>query len=66
LHDAALDAATAAVNQPHFIESGSGGRVDVLLDNRWNIARRERVQIQFALDRDLHRAVGHRPQPLAT
>ena len=43
LHDAALDASAAAMNQPHLMKAGAGRRVDVLGDNARDVAGRERV-----------------------
>lgn len=56
LDDATLDAASTSVNQPNLVESRGRGRVDVLIDDRRNVARRECVQIEFAKNRD---ADGH-------
>ena len=53
LHDASLDAFTASVNQPHFAQAGFMRGTDVLLDNRRNVARRERVEIERLFDWDL-------------
>jgi hypothetical protein len=61
LDDASLHAATAAVDQPDFAEAGGGRRVDVVLDNRWNVAGRKRVQIEFRFDRDSNGAISHQP-----
>jgi hypothetical protein len=52
LHDAALHAVAAAVNQPHFAQAGGNGGVDVLLHDRRNVPRRKRVQIELGLDRN--------------
>jgi len=52
LHDAALHAAAAAVNQPHFAQAGGSGGVDVLLHDRRNVPRRERVQIELGFYRN--------------
>jgi hypothetical protein len=65
LDDAALHAATAAVDQPDFAEAGGGRRVDVFLDNRWNVAGRKRVQIEFRFDGDSKRVISHHHQPSA-
>ena len=46
LHDAALDAFSAAVNQSDFTESGGMCGIDVVLDNRPDVARRKRMQIE--------------------
>ena len=39
--------------KPHFAKAGGSGGVDVLLHDRGDVARGERVQIQLALDRDV-------------
>ena len=52
LHDPALHAAPAPVDEAHFAEAAPGGGVDVLADDRRDVARRERVEIQRILDRD--------------
>jgi len=41
LDNAALNAAAAAVHQPHLVETRGGSRGDILDDDRGNIARRE-------------------------
>jgi hypothetical protein len=60
LNDASLNALAAAVNQPDLAKSGFVCRVDVLLDNGRDVARRERVKVEVVFDRD---AVGHRSIP---
>jgi hypothetical protein len=45
LNDAALNAFATTVNQPHFPEPGVVRGAQIFLDHRWNVARRERVQI---------------------
>lgn len=74
LDDAALDAAPAAVDQPHFHQTGGRGRVDVGLDDGGDLPRREGVEVQLRFDRNVHRVVvasGHpqlsdpSPQPFA-
>ena len=52
LNDSPLHASPAPVHEPHFAPSGGGCRVDVILDDSWNIPRRERVEIELAFDRD--------------
>ena len=59
LNDSALDAAAAAVHQPHFAESCGSRGLDVFSDHGRDIRRRERVQIDFSLDWNLDRLVGH-------
>src|SRR5207245_6582691 len=51
LDDAALDAAAAAVHEAYFVEAGGRSGVDVFGNHRRNIARRECMQIDLALDR---------------
>ena len=55
LHDAALHAAAAAVDEAHLAQAGLGRGVDVLVDHRRDIARRERVQVELGFDRDMER-----------
>ena len=52
LDDAALHAFTASVNQAHFAQTRLMRGADVLLDDRRNITRRERVEIDRAFDGD--------------
>ena len=63
LNNPALDAASAAVNQPHVPEAGCGRGVDVLGHDRRDVARREGVEIDFALDRDADRIFGVQSSP---
>jgi len=53
LDDAALHAFPASVNQAHFAQTRLMRGVDVLLDDRRNITRRERVEIDRVFDGDL-------------
>src|SRR5439155_24829607 len=53
LHDPAPHAAAASVDDAHLVESGSRSGLDVLGDDRGDVARRERVQIDLALDRQV-------------
>ena len=55
LHDAALNASSAAVHQAHFADAGGRRRFDVLRDDGGNLARREGVEVELALDRDSER-----------
>lgn len=59
LDDATLYALAAAVNQSDLAQSGRMRRADVLFDDRGDIARRERVQVEGSLDRN---AMRHRDQ----
>jgi len=60
LNDPALHAAPASVHQPHLPPARRRGGVDVIGDDVRNVARRERVQIELAFDRDADRLlVGH-------
>jgi hypothetical protein len=45
LNDAALHAASAPVDQPHFPQPCLVGRAEILIHNRWNVAWVERVQV---------------------
>lgn len=56
LNTGALHAATAAVNQPDFAEARGLRRMDVLGDDRPDVARRKGVQVDLRLDRN---AVAH-------
>ena len=57
LHDAALDAFAAAVNQAHLTEAELVRGVDVLLDDRRDVTRREGMQVDMVFD---GKAVRHR------
>jgi len=52
LHDAALHAATAAMDDANFFQAGGSGGIDVFTNDRGHIARREGVQIELVLDRN--------------
>ena len=52
LHDAALNALAAAVNQPDLAQAGLVRGVDVFLDHRRDVARRERVEVEMIFDRE--------------
>jgi len=54
LNQAALHAAAAAVHDPHFVESLLRRCVDVVADDRRDVARSERVQIELVLDGNSH------------
>lgn len=56
LDDTALDTSSAAVNEANALEACRGRSLEVLADNRGNVARQERVQVD--LSRDGH-PVGH-------
>ena len=58
LNDAALDAATAAVHQPHFRQPCCHRGIHVLVDDRRDIARREGVKIKFGPDWNVVRVHG--------
>jgi len=49
LNDTALDAESTSVNQTNFAETSSIGRAEVLVDDRWDIARVERVEVETIL-----------------
>jgi len=53
LHDAALHADPAAMNQPHFPKSGLVRQPHVLFDHRRDIVRGERVEVQGWLNRHI-------------
>lgn len=52
LHDTALNASPATVNEPHFVEPRRSGCMDVFLDDGRNVARGEWMQIEFGEDRN--------------
>ena len=53
LHDASLHALAAAVDQPDLAQSRLVCGVHVFLDDRRNVTRRERVQVEVSLDGDV-------------
>ena len=55
LHDAALDAFSAAVNQSHFPKPRRVCRDDVFLDDGPDIAWCEGVEVEMGFDRDMVR-----------
>jgi hypothetical protein len=61
LDDGALDAAAAAMDQPELAEAALVRGAHVLVDHRWNVARREGVQIELRLNRDFVHVVVIRP-----
>ena len=52
LDDAALDPLAAAVNETYLAEASLVGGADVLFDDRFDVARREGVEVEYAFDRD--------------
>ena len=56
LNDTSLNPLAAAVNEANLTESRFVSGVDVLFDNRFDVARGEGVEIERAFDRN---AVGH-------
>jgi len=55
LHDAALHSSAASVNQADFRQTRLLRRVQVLVDEGWDIGRRERVQVELAGDGNVDR-----------
>ena len=53
LDNAPLDTGTSSVHDAHFAEAGARRGVDVLLHDRRDVARRECMQIDLALDRQV-------------
>lgn len=45
LHDGALDAYAAAVDEPHFAEPRCVRCRHIFLDDRWDVSRCERVEV---------------------
>ena len=60
LHDAALHALAAAVNQPHLTEARVMRRGDVFVDDGGDVARIESVKIDRVFDRNLDVLIVHR------
>ena len=52
LHDAPLNASPAAMNEPQLAQACVVGGAHVLVDDRRDIARRERVEIELRFDRN--------------
>src|SRR5258706_15957815 len=57
LNDPALHATPASVNDANLAKPRADGRLDVSLDDRRDVARRERVQVDVILDGDAVRLV---------
>ena len=57
-NDRALDALPAAVDQPHLREAAGEGGVEVLGDDRRDVLRRERVEVDGVRDRNADGTVG--------
>jgi len=55
LHLGALHALAAPVNQPDLAEPRVARRVQVLINDRHDVARRETVEIDGVFDRDVDR-----------
>ncbi len=53
LHDPALHAATAPVNEAYLAKSGGCGGVDVLRDDRPDVGRRERMEVEVIFNRQV-------------
>jgi hypothetical protein len=58
LHDRALDADPASVDQTHLAKAALVRGREVLLHDGRHVARRERMQIDRVLDRDPDRLLG--------
>ena len=59
LNDAALDAAPAAVDQPHLVQASRGRCLDIIVDDMRDVLRRKRMEVQFWLDRNPDRFSSH-------
>jgi hypothetical protein len=58
LDEAALDSTAAAMHEPNGRQSGGGGGVDVLLDDRDDVAGGKGMEVERRLDRhSMHRRV---------
>ncbi len=67
LHETALHAVPAAVDEPDVAQTGGGRRRHEFDDDRRDVARREGVQVDLAFDRDAENVNGlvviHRKRP---
>jgi hypothetical protein len=63
LDDAALHTASAAVNEPHLPQARASRRLQVVTDDRRNVARRERVKVDLRADREDVRIIHGLIQP---
>jgi len=67
LHETALNAAPAPVDEPHLAQTGGGRRRHEFDDDRRDVARREGMQVDLVFDRDAQsvkgRVVIHRRMP---
>jgi len=61
LHDAALDSAATAMNQPHFGQAGRCRGVHVFGHERRNVGGGERVEVELAFDRNANGAIRQAP-----
>jgi hypothetical protein len=59
LNGRALNAASTAVDQAHFLEARGGGGFDVLVDDGDDVCRSKRVKVQLALDGNPDRSITH-------
>lgn len=57
LHDPALHPRATAMNQPHLAQSFRMRLVEVLFDDRGDVARREGVEVELAFDGDPQRVL---------
>jgi len=64
--DPPLDAGPAAVDQPHLGEAPGVGGLEVLGDDRRDVLRRERVEVEGVLDRDADGLAGYSRGPCIT
>jgi hypothetical protein len=64
LDDPALHAASTAMHEADFGEAGGCRSRNVLVNDRGNIARRERMKVEFSLDGNMMHAALARPSSL--
>lgn len=57
LHDAALHAVPASMNEADLAQSRCRSRFNVFGDDRWDVGRREGVEVQNRLNRNMDRLV---------
>jgi hypothetical protein len=59
LNDATLDSAAASVDDAHVTQAGGSRGLDVFVHDRRDVARGEGMEIQFVLDGNPQRLLGH-------
>ena len=62
LHDAALNPFPAAVNQPHFAQTGVMRGANIFVDDRCDVLGQKGVKVERVFDRNVQRIAIGRPQ----